>query len=288
MKILIMYFSGTGSTAKVANDIGKSIQNIKDDQENQHIIEFLPIKRAFLSQKNTTIDFSTFDLIGIGTPTYSFRAPRLVTKILKSLKIKSMPYFLFLSCGGMEGLTFLKIYKILNKKKCTLIGTHAAYGSNNLRSWRSKLSKPVPISDGLHLNEKARISNFAQLIIKNYNSIIKGNVEPLNVRGNIPWSIYCGLFTYGWQMRFILGKKYVIEEKCTKCGICAENICPSECISIGNNGYPQFKEFNCIGCQGCVSLCPTLAIESRKSKGNHPYTIYKKYKYLDLPFGKST
>ncbi len=275
MKILICYFTGTGSTAKIANDLGKILIELG------HNVEFLHMKRSLMDNLPS---FHEYDLIGIGTPTYSYRAPRLVTKLMREFGINNKPYFLFLTCGGQPGHTFWKMYQIMHRKNNTLIASYKAISSNNLRSWRPKSTQLAPYGDGFGDNIELQTNHFAAELLQNYEEIfVTKTKKEKKIRINPLWSIYCALLTYGFQMKTILGNKRVDKEKCTKCEICAKRICPSGCITLDPEGYPLFDEKKCVGCQGCVSLCPTLAIDTKLCNGKHPYTLYSKYVYKDLP-----
>ena len=69
---------------------------------------------------------------------------------------------------------------------------------------------------------------------------------------------------------------HVMHEKCTKCGLCFTKLCPSGCITLDSDNFPQFNEKLCISCNSCVNLCPELAIVGR-GKNKHAYTVNKDY-----------
>ena len=83
----------------------------------------------------------------------------------------------------------------------------------------------------------------------------------------------CGLFVIGSKTKPVLGKvpyaksRFVVvdnPEECTDCGLCLDNRCPVEAISMkefpGLDGERSFTDVEeCIGCGLCVLSCPTDA-----------------------------
>lgn len=55
----------------------------------------------------------------------------------------------------------------------------------------------------------------------------------------------------------------VDQEKCNRCGICAD-VCPTGVIIMGGEG-PQATEQRCIACGHCVAVCPQVALDNVKA-----------------------
>ncbi len=265
MKIALIYLTGTGSTAKFADEIAKGLRS------KQHDVSFFRIEKTNLDE------IEGFDIIGIGTPTFSYRAPRLVTKILKKYPKKHQPYFLFDTCGGGEGNTAWSMYKVLKKKGWVFLDSINGYGPTNIRSWMPKLDRE-PLKKCL--SERSLISayNFGMEIEDFYQKIILEKIQkPKKIHLSILHSIWSILLSYRWQMAATTGKKHVDPEKCNQCGLCATHICTSGCISLDEKNMPKFEEKICIGCSGCTNLCPKDAIWSKSAKNHHQYSMYRKY-----------
>jgi MinD superfamily P-loop ATPase len=60
------------------------------------------------------------------------------------------------------------------------------------------------------------------------------------------------------EVLYILPK--IIEDKCTKCGLCAEN-CETHALLYIKDSYPIPISTVCSGCKLCYKICPTNAIE---------------------------
>jgi len=52
----------------------------------------------------------------------------------------------------------------------------------------------------------------------------------------------------------------LIEERCTRCGICAD-VCPTGAAQIFGDAPPTYDLDSCIGCAQCIGLCPVMALE---------------------------
>jgi len=52
----------------------------------------------------------------------------------------------------------------------------------------------------------------------------------------------------------------LIEERCTRCGVCAD-VCPTGAAEISGKKFPTYDLDRCIGCAQCIGLCPVMALE---------------------------
>jgi formate hydrogenlyase subunit 6/NADH:ubiquinone oxidoreductase subunit I/menaquinone-dependent protoporphyrinogen IX oxidase len=263
MRIAIIYHTGTGSTARCAEEIGKGWRNLG------HEVHYFRIKA------NSTELLDGFDLVGIGVPTMNFRLSSFVKHHLQTYPKSSQPYFIFNTCAGSPGNTIYNISQILSKKGWRLIGSLsiAGKGSINIIAWRPTIEKSTLEKDGFSDEVLVKAQDFPKTLIENYQKIIVNQtLATLKEKFHL-FLAPMMLMPDSLLAKGTIGKKRVILEKCTKCGLCATVICPSGCISMDDKNLPKFNEKLCIGCQGCVNLCPSLAIEG-KAKGKSPFTLF--------------
>jgi Pyruvate/2-oxoacid:ferredoxin oxidoreductase delta subunit/flavodoxin len=270
MKIGIVYLSGTGGTARYAQEIGTGFRDMG------HELTIRRFDRILMDE------LQAFDLIGFGCPTYSYRAPYLFTSYLRSLPGLEKPYFLFCTCGGNEGNTIWNLYHEVQKKKGVFLGSIVGKAPDNIRAWRPKLTDPAPV-DEFSAETLQLAHDFASTVISQIDLLHADNPGPPGrVRNKAGWRLWGVLMSRRWEMARLEGHKGVDLSKCTACGLCATKICPAGAITLDDQSHPVFSTKKCIGCSGCVNLCPQLAISSRLNVNRHPYVTYGKLVFTSL------
>ena len=121
MKTLIICFSQTGNTQKVAEEIRDGII------ETTGSCNILSLSEV--NQKS----FSDYDLVGLGCPVFYYREPINVRRFIEGLpELKGKQWFIFCSHGSVMGLTLHSMKKGLEKKGITVIGSHHTYADGFL------------------------------------------------------------------------------------------------------------------------------------------------------------
>ena len=110
MRIAIVYFSGTGTTAYFATEIATGFR------EAGHEVQLFRFNQI---QSKALMDY---DLIGFGTPTYCWHAVRKFDTFLKTGPVDQKPYFLFCTCGGQPGNTIWDMYMTLKRRAWIYMG----------------------------------------------------------------------------------------------------------------------------------------------------------------------
>jgi len=126
-KILVVYYSRTGHTKKIAEEISKNlnadIDEIIDKKKRKGFIRFLSAGREALRGNLTEIEFNKktedYDLVVIGTPTWAGTIPPAIRTYLSKNKPKNIAFFCTHG-SETEGKVFEELEKLSNKPLATL------------------------------------------------------------------------------------------------------------------------------------------------------------------------
>jgi flavodoxin/NAD-dependent dihydropyrimidine dehydrogenase PreA subunit len=236
MKCIIVYFSQSGNTKKMAYAIRGGIVPF---------VEHCDINR--LDRINTTM-LAAYDLIGIGSPCWD-GVPFHIERILAAMSpIPGKHAFTFCTHGVM-GFRFLpNIVKLLTAKQVVVLGSRDWYCSVH----HPLIPKPY-LTDGhpdaIDLQEAAE---FGQEMVRASQIVSAGNLEIIPPIPPMPPPR---------TLSRPLTPKRINMDKCLypKCRLCADN-CRMKIIDLSVSP-PVFPE-TCPPCYFCELICPTGAIEA--------------------------
>ena len=236
MKSIVIYFSLTGNTKKVARVIQKGIKQITGQ------CDLSAIKQA----DSKHID--SYDLIGIGSPVWGGVPPnvKLFVDNLPSLEGK---YTFAFSTHGALPERFLPIFVgLLTGKGSKVIGVHDWYGSVCLPGH----PKPYPTDGHPDVIDLKEAQDFGAEMVRLCQRIVDGESQlipdlammPVPPDNNIPRP-----------------RPKLNVQKCRypKCHLCQDN-CPQDDINL-DASPPVFAE-TCRPCYFCEMICPVGAIEA--------------------------
>ena len=259
LNVLIIYFSQTGGTEKIAKKIEQGVLNTGNS------CEITKIKGA------SSKDFNNFDLIGIGTPTFYYREPINVRNFIQAMDNVDGKYcFLFCTHGSIIGNTFYYMSEELTKKGYLVIGAFDSYSESSLQFY-PKVMHTVNHPDQIEIEGAIK---FGESICEINLQVKSGDLNPIPTFKLIEdtWWANDSKSSTSTVLKRLFPEFKVNTDKCTKCLTCQEN-CPVDAINIEVEP-PEIQNEGCIYCLYCEKLCPEGAIEAdweltkKLTKGN--------------------
>lgn len=236
-----VYFSGTGTTEKVATTIAKTMAQ-ELNAEYKAFSFNLPQARV------DELSFSGEDLVVLGTPVYAGRVPNLLLPYLKE-KVKGratlgVPVVLYGNRNFDDGL--IELRNVMTDNGFVPIAAGAFVGEH---SFSKILGAGRPgeqdMALALELSQKAA---------EKVRSLEAVPAQPVAVAGCDPIRpYYTPRDRHGEPIKDFLKAKPVTDpDKCVKCGLCAR-LCPMGSIDPNDVSNVVGK---CIKCCACVKKCP--------------------------------
>ncbi|HAK44707.1 MAG TPA: hypothetical protein DCO79_02135 [Spirochaeta sp.] len=235
----ILYFSGTGNTAFIAEHIEKRLMDEGVDVSSERIEESDPGNCRGI------------DTLYFGFPVYACDMPGFLIEYIEALpEGNGTPVRLFNTMAFFSGKAMLRAAVLFADKGYSIT---------------SFFEKKMPGSDGLALLKKG--GRTAEKLLSNFNNdmsdLYQWMKENEKIR-NVQKPIDIGGRVIGFLMNKIEGvmkKKYRTDERCISCGLCTR-ICPVGNIQMVDKKI-QFGN-NCILCMRCIHQCPVEAIQIGK------------------------
>ena len=242
LKTLIIYFSQTGGTEKIAKAICEGILETGSD------CDLVQIKEAAIKNLNS------YDLIGIGCPTFYYREPRNVQTFIRQMENGTGRYaFIFCTHGSCKGNTFYYLNEELNKKGFTVIGAFDSYAESSLQFY------PKPMHTAQHPDsiEVAAARQFGNDLVQRMQHVETDSFPIFDLIEDTGWAKDSKMMIPE-LLRKTTPVLKIDSEKCTQCLTCQNN-CPVDAIDIANQ---EIQKGGCIFCWFCEKSCPEGAIEA--------------------------
>jgi len=240
MKCLLLYYTGTNNTEYLTNLLKERLQN-KGLKVDTYRINPLKIKK---------IDFSSYDLLGLGYPIYGFNTPYPFVKFFKKQTIKKgLKTFIYKNSGETyhaNDASSIPLVKKLHHDGALLENEYHFMMPYNIHfRFDENLVKEILEKDDMLLD----------ILVK----------EVLEDIPNIKkYKIIDRIVTFFVKLQYIGGPInsffYKIEkDKCINCNKCIDN-CPMKNIYLNKKGKISFHH-NCIMCMKCSMECPKNAVK---------------------------
>ncbi len=235
MKTEIYYFSGTGNSLNVAQNLSKKFEHS----------EIISIPHVINKTNNIT-----GEIIGIVCPIYFHNMPSIIRDFVK--KIKEVKYLFIVYAGaGDLGLCVKRTKKFFIAQNINL---------------SSLFSIPMPDNSTLHVKSEEKQKEMFNNVEKKTDDIVKivnGKREYFDRNTS---SLYETFIDPGIMAKFVyrdinkLDKDFITDEKCIGCSTCRE-VCPVDNITMKDN-KPVWKLNNrCQACLACYNWCQNGSIK---------------------------
>jgi flavodoxin/ferredoxin len=245
-RILIIYFSQTGTTGKVAASIAEGLRTAG------HRVDLCNIR----DEEPPLIE--DYDVLGLGTPAYYFRPPFNVSDYVNRLHgLKGMPSFVFVLHGTYPGDTGNELRKALARKGSKEIGYFRSHGADFYQGYLKAGYLFSP--DHPSAEELVQADAFG----RNVAGILAGKAYTRPEK-DPPLSLIHRLEKYlanRWLVRMVYSRLFSLnKQKCNVCGLCIKQ-CPTGNIIGDMKGRPVWDR-RCLICLSCEMNCPQEAIMS--------------------------
>ncbi len=254
MKVLVLYFSGTGNTAYVGKYLEK---HLKDKDVNVHIASIETVNKSIIAE---------YDYLIFGFPVYACDLPLFVQDYLKDLPLtKNKMTFIYCTKAIISGNALLHAQDIFEKSGYSTMGIFdiSMPGSDGLAFIKkdSYIARKIQKRD---FNNIPEANHLIEKLMEVHNSILLGediNIHKvtmkISVRKKILGKIMMKIYPFFENK---IKKKFWVNANCIKCKKC-EKICPSHNIKVNETVIFDNK---CYLCMRCIHQCPVEAIQIGK------------------------
>ena len=266
MKLLILYYSGTGNTrfaCRVATTVA---------EKAGHEVTI----KTFAEAGKTSLD--DYDAYCFATPLQAWQPTKNVERFIKSMPVLSGKVaFLLSSSGGQPSQTAPLMTRWLKRKGVAVVGHHDLVCPDNWpvsRRFTYKEDTKKPTVESIR-----KLASFTEGMLELQEAFLSGEQVELPQFSITPTPLF-------WLSRLErifqrhsnleMGKKKVSESDCTQCGVC-EKSCPAGAIRLDPS--PVFSN-KCISCWRCVNICPEDCITTWMACDNHYKGIPEKDELL--------
>ncbi len=256
MKILIIYFSATGNTAKIAEVVDKKLKEIGAEVS---VLDVTPYKH-----RPKTVDITPYDAVMFGAPIHSCRAPRVFREWLMGIDGQGKKCSMFFTYGGF-GVhpTHYSTRKILEKQNFAVVSSSEFLAAHtfNLGGWRAMMNRPD--KSDFEIAEEYAFKTYKKFTGED-NTVLP-EFEKTEQTDEFLDSIENFRFKVVTKLPDRNGKT------CSMCSIC-EELCPTGAM---NHITGKVNKENCITCLSCVANCPDNVLTINDMSQSWPLKLGK-------------
>lgn len=241
----IYYFSGTGNTHHAATLIQKKLEQAGSQVSLINI------------ENNEPSDPEKSEVSIFMFPVYACAAPAIFMRYIKRLpegsEAKAAVIAIYGNTENVPGSAYQaldQVIRMLERKQYNVFLTESeGYPFNWVQVFNPVSSE---VEKKIFKQADTRIGEIARKIIKEQH-FIKPCAFGHQIWSWLFWALYTAIG------RRFLGKLFIADRSCTKCGKCVK-VCPVGAIRLVK-GIPRWN-YRCEGCQRCINSCPQQAIQT--------------------------
>ena len=237
MKVLIVYFSATGNTAKMAGVIKEKFEELGAEVDVRDVTS--------QAKRPATIDMTPYQAAVFGAPIHSWRAPRVFREWLSNQDGKGMKCSMFFTYGGFQvHPTHYSTKQILEQRNFRVVSSAEFPGVHtfNIGGWKAMDGRPDDSDFDLAREYAAKTYRR----FTGEDAGLLGEMEKTQHTEEFLDSIEVYRFKALTQLPTREGRE------CSMCMVC-EEVCPTGAM---NAEAGQAEKGVCIGCLACVANCP--------------------------------
>jgi ferredoxin len=276
MKSIVIYYSQTGNTKKIAKAIHAGMSQTGEQCDIARLKDVDPT------------DLVSYDLIGLGSPVIHARELPNVTKFINSMKsVDGKHAFAFCTHGAIPGYYLASVVPALIQKGLIVIG----WGDWFTSAYHPIIPKPYFTDGHPDAIDLKGAEDFGREMVERSKRISQGETEliPTLPKGReyderyFPVPDSFALAGDQWK-QFVTRRNFKVNlERCNypKCTFCIDN-CPMGAIDFSVS--PPIFDKDCASCFLCEQTCPRGAIEfdyDEMEKGHRPLNRSVLQKSLD-------
>lgn len=230
----LVYFSPTETTKKIIEGIARGI--------NQSPVETIDITK--LEARSQQLQTSENELLVIGVPVHSGRAPAVAIEWLGTLKARSTPAVCVVVYGNRAyDDALLELKDTVVRQGCVPVACAAFIGEHSFSSAETPVAVARPDASDVKQAEL-----FGEKIKEKLHSVPSvEQISAITVPGSYPYK----------ELKALVLDFIAVNDTCTQCGVCAQ-VCPVGAVDIENSVL--IDQEKCILCCACIKSCPENAM----------------------------
>jgi ferredoxin/flavodoxin len=244
-KVLMAWFSQGGSTSAVAQRISGGLKAAGCEVVGLEI------------GKDRVPDLAQFDTVGIGSPTYVFRPPFVVTDFVRSLPdLAGKSTFVFLLHGTQQGAAGNRLRRLLKAKNGRDVGYFNASGPDYFIGYLKRgylFSPDSPTKQDLEVAEQFG----RELPFRAGQG--QAALEPFDPPTGFMYALERALCNRSFT-KLVYAASIHADKNCDSCGVCVA-ACPTHNIRLETGKMPSWGR-DCLLCATCQLKCPQDAVHT--------------------------